>query len=109
MFRAFPLTYGFWLTLALMALLWVLTPALGLVAEEYRSAVLFGFPLPFYAIADACEGQCNPMMAWPILLFDFALLLGVPLLANGIILLYRRRVDRLLHRRRRTDKEQNAW
>lgn len=99
------LTLGFWITLALLVLLWMLVTLMTLGGD----AILIGFPLPFYAMGGQCVTSCEQAIAWPIALFDLIALLGLPGLVNWMIL-YRRRKEAIKHKKRRkTDRENRPW
>lgn len=103
------LTFGFWVSLLAMIVLWVASTLHALSKPLQSDEIIYGFPLPFYSVGGLCPHPCPNGFAWPILLFDAIVLAGVPLLANWLILRRRHKIDTLLHRRRKSDKERDSW
>jgi len=83
-------TKGFWITLGVMCLLFILPTILTFGAPAYDGQRVYGFPLPFYSWGGRCfspdGGMTCTTSSYINLLIDIAILVGIPFILNFIIL-----------------------
>ncbi len=80
-------TKGFWITLAIMIVLFVLPTILTYSSPSVDGIRIYGFPLKFYSEGGYCAWPgCEHTFSYLNFFIDLVILISVPLIVNFIIL-----------------------
>lgn len=87
-------TKRFWITLAIMIILFILPTVLTFGAPAYDSQRVYGFPLPFYSWGGRCYSPGGGILctsfSYTNLIIDILILIGIPFIVNFIILQFKK-------------------
>ncbi len=83
-------TKWFWITLAIMVVLFIIPTILTFGAPAYDGQIVYGFPLFFYSWGGLCYspegGTLCSSFSYANLIIDIILLAGIPFIVNFIFL-----------------------
>ena len=80
-------TKGFWITLAIMIVLFILPTILTYSAPFVDGVRVYGFPLVFNSEGGFCPPPgCGHTFSYPNLIIDLLILIVVPVIVNFIVL-----------------------
>ena len=85
---------GFWITLGILIILFILPTILTYRAPTYDGTRTYGFPLTYYSFGGLCFSpnggeECSYFSSLNLII-DLLILIGLPLLVNYLILKFKK-------------------